>query len=222
MKRMIVLLLVLCSSPAFPAPPCYEEAPLPAHKWAMGTEGKVVDEVTSLAEDGKDCVRTPLWKGRPLIRHEMFVPLNMLYAAYAESETNENKDAVRRIYTWLRPTPRTFSQWLDLVRAGSAPQPWGSKIFKKVAAGLASENIGQTEFQKVFENKSYLSWMWLFIAMGGQVRADGALVGQKITLEGDNTVRISEEDIYGLWAGIFPVQYVDTTTRGGYVTMPRQ
>lgn len=175
---LLVGTLLLARGTALAVPDCYAQAALPAHVWAM--QGVAKDTaalaITALAINGEQCVSIPLWRGMPLLRAEMFVPFSTLYEAYAEAVTQRDTAAVQRIYAWLRPTPRPFSEWIALFSAGGPPQPWG------IQGLLAVVKILQTDSQTMrrlpttpdyLQNSMRDVWPLLFIDMGGIPLPDG-------------------------------------------------
>ena len=164
----VLLLSLTVTSPASGAALCYTNAVLPAHVWALKGCGEY-DIVTSLSDDGESCIETQLWHNKPLFRREMYVPLNKLYEVYAESIEHGDVEALHRVYLWLRPTPRPFPKFVELLgRAGeeplSPPQPWGMRGYKKVIKAIGSYWFGDKEI-----SPDYFMAVF-FLYSGGEVR----------------------------------------------------
>lgn len=155
-------------------PICYRGAQNPAHKLPFMTEnGNAI--VTALNPDGISCREVKLHNGAPLLAQKLYVPMRDLYETYARALENCDVNAAKRAYTWLKPTPRKFPQWLWLANeAEGAPMPWGMDMAIKILRLLEPEKAMEKDLLQVgdagmpvLDMQAY--WPILYLLMGGVV-----------------------------------------------------
>lgn len=173
-----VFILVLAAA-AFPAgvhaaPGCYDRAQVPAHELAF-LPSDALTEVTALTPDGRGCVQVPILNGEPVIRQKLYVPFRQLYEAYARAVDMGNAGAARRIYTYIRPTPRPFPLWVWLANEPEgAPMPWGMDMCLKILRVLQAHPSMERDLltrgdQDLPVLDMQRTWPVLYLLMGGEV-----------------------------------------------------
>ena len=183
MRIVHIALLCMALSPfsAFAAPACYEQAAVPAHGFAFVPSEKLT-VVTGLTMDGSACASIAFWQGNPVVEQKIHAPFRRVYEAYATAIERGDRNAARRIYTWLRPTPRDFPQWAELfsVKEGP-PMPWGMPAAIRIVRMLQPDS----GFEKNLLHggdpdlpvlNMQLAWPVLFLLMGGEVHPSEAWV----------------------------------------------
>lgn len=174
MKKMLFLLTIyLFASPVLAAPDCYINTKTPAHEFPF-VAGQT-QEVTGLSFDGNGCVSIKLYKGEPVFRQKIYVPFRNLYETYAKAIESKNSTAIKKAFTWLAPTPRSFEKFYSLAsNPETPPMPWGSEMMNKIINLLApfDDFIGSIYLLKQYgddSQKPRIAWPALYLLMGGEI-----------------------------------------------------
>lgn len=190
MKNILWLFLFLSSGSALAAPACYEQATAPAHTLAFISSENLA-EVTGLTPDGAGCVSISFWQGSPVFEQKIYAPFRQVYEAYATAIERSDRLAAQRLYAWLRPTPRTFPQWMELFSVEEGPPlPWGMTMALKIVRLLQPyPSFEENLFHRDDPSKSDLNmrraWPMFFLLMGGEIQPSetwGTAEGNVVTL----------------------------------------
>lgn len=118
LTQAFVVALLVCGlhGTARSTPDCYSNATMPAHTWALVNAKKsvTIPAITGLTPDGLQCKTIPLWQGEPVLVQPILSPFRQLVESYATALKAKDTVAIQRLYSWLRPTPRTFGKYLEL------------------------------------------------------------------------------------------------------------
>ncbi len=182
---LILIVLAFWHSPALAAPECYENAKNPAHEFPFA-DATSISQVTSLSYDGKSCTSIQLVQGMPILEQEMYVPFRLVYESYAKAIQDNDHKALMQISAYLRPTPRSFSQWIDLfeVEEGFSVELGGVNNAIKIIRFLKPSSY----FSKLLiEDRStpeslkpHITWPMLYFLMGGVMYPDGKTTSSKM------------------------------------------
>lgn len=173
-RCFLLLVALLAPASALAVPDCYTSASLPAHLFPFANPREIT-EVTALTDDGNECVKVPFLNGEPVMRRKMNAPMRQLYESYAKAVESRNGAAARKLFAYVRPTTRTFPQWLWLYNEPqSAPMPWGTEMMAKIIRLLAPKTYDINYLIKYDKNhlpivNLYRSWPVLFLLMGGEL-----------------------------------------------------
>lgn len=187
MKLITPLLLIIILWPqcVLAIPDCYAKAANPAHEFAFLPKD-FIGEVTSLTPDGKGCDNVAFYKDAPLVRRKLYAPMRNVYESYAHAVEKGQGATARRIFTYLRPTPRSFPLWLWLANSPEeAPMPWGmdmmSKLFNilKPYTEFIPSAYGRDDFNRQILNLE-IAWPLLFLMTGGVVYPDDEWMVSKL------------------------------------------
>lgn len=172
-----ILLLLVWHGVAWAVPECYEKAAVPAHEFPFQDSANIT-EVTALSRNGQQCHTIAFWRGVPVIEQEMYVPFRQAYISYAKALDTNNIPALKNIYTYLRPTPRTFDQWVALfgVEEG-ALMPWGMPMAIDIVKLLQPNKSIAEKFTIQSKNSPpmlnmQIAWPVLYLLMGGEMYPD--------------------------------------------------
>ncbi len=171
--KCAILCCCLCltwTGQALAIPQCYTTAAIPAHKIALHP-AQSLQEVTSLSYDGKSCEKVAFWQGAPILEGKVYAPFRQVYIAYAKALEANDVRALRLLYAYLRPTPRTFAQWLWLFEAKEGPlMPWGHTTAQRMVQFLQTDS----SFERALTQHNgvlhmHTTWPTLYLLMGGEV-----------------------------------------------------
>lgn len=177
--QLFIIFTVLCKeSHAIATPECYSSAAIPAHEYVF-SDSKAEMELTGLSEDGQSCRQIVIWEGKPLYMKPIYVPFSALYNSYARAVESKNVAALKKLYAYVQPTPRSFSNWLWLANdAQDMPQPWGMQMAVRLVEllqphpSILKELLSSDDQYGKVLNLS-LAWPTLFFLMRGEMYPDG-------------------------------------------------
>lgn len=176
MQQIILIFFLLFAVPAtaLSTPACYEQAAVPAHEFVFRPP-QTFTEVTGLTWNGEECLTIPFWNGSPVVRQEIYAPFRKVYEAYARAVEQQEGASAQRLYTYVRPTPRSFSFWLWLANDPEGPlMPWGMSMTLKIVRVLQpSTKIEKALLIRGDRDLPILdmqrTWPVLYLLMGGEV-----------------------------------------------------
>ena len=174
MRLLLWLFLFFPATSVFAAPACYEQASVPAHSFAFAPSETLV-EVTGLTPDGTGCISIPFWKGAPVFEQKIHAPFRQVYEAYATAIERNDRTAAQSLYTWLRPTPRTFPVWAELFSVEDGPPlPWGMATAVKILRLLQPDPYFESNLLIPGDSSMpvlnmRLAWPMFFLLMGGEI-----------------------------------------------------
>lgn len=174
MQILFVLVFLLLPCQVMAIPDCYNNAEMPAHGFPFAPADKL-QEVIGLSQDGKACVKIPFINGEPVVRQQIYVPFGQLYESYARAISENNGNAAKKLFTFVRPTPRPFPLWAWLYdEPQSAPMPWGTETMAKMINLLSPEKSLTDHLLSKDSNGLPVvflerAWPALFLLMGGEI-----------------------------------------------------
>lgn len=176
MKAVLILIvfLLFAHGQAEAVPDCYTEAEIPAHEFPF-VQAEKLREISALSADGKSCVKIQFINGEPVVRQKIYVPFRKLYESYARAVNEGNAHAARKLFAYVRPTPRPFPLWAWLYdEPESAPMPWGTEMMAKIIRILSpdrslDEFLISKDANGLPVARLERAWPALFLLMGGEL-----------------------------------------------------